>query len=134
MPDTQHLPELAEAPIDYDTILRANAARIFSEVDPEKRLEALSDLWVDDGLLIEPDKVLSGREAISRSVGALLRMLPPGTTFSPLGPAVGHHGMGRLRWQAISSDGSPGPVSGTDIAFIEGSRISRLYVILDPPA
>jgi hypothetical protein len=134
MPDRKHVPELDDAPIDYDAILRANAARIFSEVDLEKRSEALSELWAEDGLLIEPDKVLTGREAISGSVGELLRMLPSGTTFSPIGPAVGHHGIGRLRWQAIGSDGSPGPVSGTDIAFIEGGRISRLYVILDPPA
>jgi hypothetical protein len=97
-------------------------------------LASLAELWAADGVLIEPDHVHTGWEAISRSIGALLRVLPPGTTFAPEGPAVGHHGIGRLRWQAAGPDGRLGPVSGTDIAFIDGGRITRLYVILDQPA
>jgi hypothetical protein len=130
----QHAPDSPEALNDFDIIMRANATRIFSEPDAEKRLQSLAELWTEDGVLIEPDHLYTGWDEISRSIGALLHVLPPGTTFAPVGAAVGHHGIGRLRWQAVGSDGRPGPVSGTDIAFVDGGRITRLYVILDPPA
>ena len=54
-------------------------------------------------------------------------------TFEAEGPAVGHHGLGRLRWRAVDSSGKPLGVTGTDIAFVEDGRIAKLYVILDPP-
>ena len=66
-------------------------------------------------------------------VGALLKMLPPGTTFEAEGPAAGHHGLGRLRWRAVDASGKPLGVTGTDIAVVEDGRIAKLYVILDPP-
>ncbi len=52
--------------------------------------------------------------------------------FAPIGLAVGHHGLGRLRWRAVDDKGQPAPVSGTDVAFFRDGRIERLYVLLDP--
>jgi len=51
--------------------------------------------------------------------------------FTALGPAVGHHGVGRLRWQSGPPDG-PAAVTGTDVARIEGGWIHTLHVFLDP--
>jgi hypothetical protein len=122
----------ADTAIDYDGLLRANAKRVFSEPDVERRLTALKELWAEDGVLVENEHVVAGREAVSGSVGTLLKMLPPGTTFEAEGPAAGHHGLGRLRWRAVDSSGKPLGVTGTDIAFVEDGRIAKLYVILDP--
>lgn len=122
----------ADTAMDYDGLLRANAKRVFSETSVERRLTALKELWAEDGMLIENEHVVTGREAVSGSVGALLNMLPPGTKFEAEGPAVGHHGIGRLRWRAVDSSGKPLGVTGTDIAFVEDGRIAKLYVILDP--
>ena len=119
--------------IDYDSLLRANARRVFSEPDPDRRLTALKELWAENGVLAENEQVVTGWEAVSGSVGALLKMLPPGATFEADGPAAGHHGLGRLRWHAVDSSGKPLGVTGTDIAFVEDGRIAKLYVILDPP-
>jgi hypothetical protein len=118
---------------DYDTLMRANAVRVFSERDPAKRLEALSEIWAPDGTLFELETV-SGYEAISESVGALLRQLPPDTVFTPAAPAMGHHGLGLLRWAAGVRGAAPGPVTGTDVAIIKEGRIQALYVFLDPSA
>jgi hypothetical protein len=119
--------------IDYDGLLRANARRVFSESGVEQRLTALKELWAEDGVLVEHEHVVTGWDAVSSSVDALLKMLPPGTTFEAEGAAAGHHGLGRLRWLAIDSSGKPLGVTGTDIAFVEAGRIAKLYVILDPP-
>jgi len=93
--------------MDYDGLLRANAKRVFSETSVERRLTALKELWAEDGVLVENEHAVTGREAVSGSVGTLLKMLPPGTTFEAEGPAVGHHGLGRLRWRAVDSSGKP---------------------------
>jgi hypothetical protein len=123
----------ADAAVDYDSLLRANAKRVFSEPDVERRLTALKELWAENGVLVENEHVVTGWDAVSDSVGALLKMLPPGTTFEADGPAAGHHGLGRLRWRAVASSGKPLGVTGTDIAFVEDGRMAKLYVILDPP-
>jgi hypothetical protein len=123
----------AETAMDYDSLLRANAKRVFSEPGVEQRLTALKELWAENGVLVENEHVVTGWDAVSGSVGALLKMLPPGTRFEAVGPAAGHHGLGRLRWHAVDSSGKPLGVTGTDIAFVEDGRIAKLYVILDPP-
>jgi hypothetical protein len=122
----------ADTATDYDSLLRANAKRVFSEPDVERRLAALKELWAENGVLVENEHVVTGWDAVSGSVGALLKMLPPGTTFEAEGRAGGHHGLGRLRWRAVDSSGKPLGVTGTDIAFVEDGRIAKLYVILDP--
>jgi branched-chain amino acid transport system substrate-binding protein len=77
----------ADTAMDYDGLLRANAKRVFSEPSVEQRLTALKELWAEDGVLVENEQVVTGWEAVSGSVGALLQMLPPGTTFEADGLA-----------------------------------------------
>jgi hypothetical protein len=120
--------------VDYDTILQANARQVFSERDSGARRRALDQLWVPDGFLYEAEHVVTGLDAISDAVGALLDTLPPGMTFAPTGRAVGHHDLGRLRWRAVDDKGQPAPVSGTDVALFRDGKIARLYVLLDPAA
>lgn len=129
IPAIPAIPAAEEA--DYDGLLKGNARRVFSEPDAAKRLAALREIWADDGTLVEKDAVATGHAAISTGVGALLAQLPPGTSFVPQGEAAGHHGLARLRWQAADAGGTPLPVTGTDVAFVQGGRIVRLYVILD---
>jgi hypothetical protein len=123
----------ADTAMDYDGLLRANAKRVFSEPRLEQRLAALKELWAENGVLVENEQVVTGWDAVSGSVGALLKMLPPGTTFEAEGTAAGHHGLGRLRWRAVDSAGKPLGVTGTDIALVKDGRIAKLYVILDHP-
>jgi hypothetical protein len=119
----------ADTATDYNSLLRANAKR---ESNVQQRLTALKELWAEKGVLLENEHVATGWDAVSSSVGALLKMLPPGTTFEAEGPAAGHHGLGRLRWRAVDSSGKPLGVTGTDLAVVEDGRIKKLYVILDP--
>jgi hypothetical protein len=117
--------------IDYDDLMQANLARVFSERDATLRMNAIAKLYADDAILYEPGVSATGHAAISQAVEALLSSLPPNFIFTAIGPAVGHHGLGRLRWQSGPPDG-PAAVTGTDVARIEGGRIQTLHVFLDP--
>ena len=118
--------------IDYDKIMQGNLARVFGERDAARRMKAIAELYADDATLYEPpDESATGHAAIGQAVEALLAGLPPNFVFTALGPAVGHHGMGRLRWRSGPPDG-PAAVTGTDVARIEGGQIQSLHVFLDP--
>jgi len=120
------------ASIDYERLMQANLARVFAERDTSRRLAAIRDLYAEDAVLYEPEASATGHTAINRAVDALLSSLPPGIAFKAIGPAVGHHGVGRLRWQSGPPDG-PAAVTGTDVAHIASGRIQTLHVFIDPP-
>lgn len=117
--------------IDYDSLMQANLARVFGERDASRRMKAIAELYAGDATLYEPDALATGHAAISHAVEALLSSLPPNFAFTAIGPAVGHHGVGRLRWQAGPPNG-PVAVTGTDVARFEGSHIQTLHVFIDP--
>jgi hypothetical protein len=117
---------------DYDSILQANLKRVFGERDASLRIAAIRDLYSPDAVLYEPDSIKAGYDAISQAVDELLASLPPTFVFSPIGPAIGHHGLARLRWRAGPPEG-PVAVTGTDVARIEAGRIASLHVFIDPP-
>jgi hypothetical protein len=117
---------------DYDGLMQANLTRVFGERDAARRMKAIAELYADDAVLYEPpDAAARGHAAINQAVQALMSSLPPNFVFSATGPAVGHHGMGRLRWQSGPPIG-PVAVTGTDVAHIEGGKIQTLHVFLDP--
>jgi len=118
--------------IDYNGLMQANLARVFGERDASRRMTAIAEVYAGDATLHEPDGSATGHAAISQAVGALLVSLPPNFVFTAIGPAVGHHGMGRLRWQSGPPNG-PVAVTGTDVARIDGGRIQTLHIFLDPP-
>jgi hypothetical protein len=118
--------------IDYDGLMQANLSRVFGERDVSRRMNAIAELYANDATLFEPHASATGHDAISQAVGTLLTSLPPNFVFTAIGTAVGHHGVGRLRWQSSPPNG-PVAVTGTDVARIEGGRIQTLHVFLDPP-
>jgi hypothetical protein len=118
------------APINYDGLMQANLSRVFGERDAERRLAAISELYAKDAVLYEPHASAKGHVAISEAVAALLTSLPPDFAFRSAGPAVGHHGVGRLQWRSGPRDGTV-VVTGTDVAHFEGGLIHSLYVFLD---
>lgn len=124
---------MTEKSTDYDSLMQANLARVFGERDASRRMNAIAELYAGDATLYEPDAAATGHAAINGAVEELLSSLPPDFVFSAIGPAAGHHGLGRLRWQSGPPNG-PVAVTGTDVARIEGGRIQTLHVFLDPAA
>jgi hypothetical protein len=122
---------MSAPPLDYEGLMQANLTRVFGERDTSRRLKAIAELYAPDATLFEPDSTATGHAAISQAVATLLSSLPPNFAFTAIGPAVGHHGVGRLRWQAGPPNG-PVAVTGTDVARFEAARIQTLHVFLDP--
>jgi hypothetical protein len=127
MPD---FPSSDELEPDYDRLLRSNLERVFNERDPDKRAAALEELYVAEPVMFEPGKTIVGRVAISEVAGTLLEQFGSAFRFVPHGPAVGHHGMGVLRWRG-GPDGNTA-VTGSDVAQVVDGRIERLWVLLNP--
>lgn len=117
--------------MDYDALMQANLLRVFNERDAQLRIGAIREIYGEDAVLYEPNAVAAGHEAISQAVETLLSSLPLTVGFTATGPAVGHHGVGRLRWSAGPLDG-PVAVTGTDVAHFEDGKIQTLHVFLDP--
>ena len=126
MPATQTEP-------DYDQLLHANLERVFNERNAARRDAAIAELFVAAPVMYEPAATVQGRGNISDVAGKLLAQFGPDFSFVPDGPAVGHHGFAVLRWHA-GPKGGPVAVTGADAAEIEGGRINRLWVLLNPPA
>lgn len=126
------MPSQSENDINYNDLMQAHLTRVFNERDSARRLEAITEIYTDDAVLYEPPNASAkGHLAINEAVNELLEHMPPNFAFAPLGVAVGHHGVGRLRWQGGPSDGSI-IVTGMDVAhFVEGC-IHSLYVFIDP--
>lgn len=120
----------AEAPIDYDAMMQGNLIRVFGERDPSRRMHAVRELYKEDAQLHEPQGSVQGHEAISQAVTALLAHLPSNFTFTPVRPALGQNGTGRLQWRLGLPNG-PAVMTGTDVARFEGGLIQALYVFLD---
>jgi hypothetical protein len=65
-------------------------------------------------------------------VTELLAHLPSNFTFTPVRPAAGPSGVGRLQWRSGPPNG-PAAVTGTDVALFRDGLIRALYVFLDQP-
>ncbi|KMO20491.1 hypothetical protein SQ03_05550 [Methylobacterium platani JCM 14648] len=113
-------------------MLRANLARVFNERDAGARAAALDELFAAEPVMFEPTGIVRGRQAVADVAGRLLDQFGPTFRFVPQDRAVGHHGLGLLRWTA-GPEGGPVTVTGTDAAEIVDGRIARLWVMLDPP-
>lgn len=116
---------------DFETLMQMNLTRVFNERDAARRLEAIAEIYDEQAVLYEPHAVAIGHQQISKAVSDLLASLPPDFGFVADGPAVGHHGVGRLRWKSGLA-GMPPAVTGTDVARIEEGKIRTLHVFLDP--
>ena len=106
---------------------------MFNERDAVKRDAAIAEFFVANPVMYEPDNVVEGRSAISAVAGHLLEQFGPSFRFTPAGPAVGHHGLAVLRWEA-GPVGEPVAVTGSDAAQIVDGRIACLWVLLNPSA
>lgn len=124
---------MSEVDVDYEGLLQANLTRVFGESDAAARRAAIAELYAPDAVLYEPGHIATGHAEIAGAVDALLKSLPPQFAFIAEGSAVGHHGLGRLRWRAGPPEG-PVAVTGTDVVQIEAGRIRTIHVFLDPPA
>jgi hypothetical protein len=111
-------------------LLEASIARVWNERDDAARLAAIREIYHPAARIHEPERTVTGDEAISAVVAGVLADMPPGFRFELTGPTLGHHDLAVTRWQG----GPPGQVivSGSDAARIVDGQIHEHWFFFDP--
>lgn len=118
--------------VDYDVLMRTVLTDVFGERDAARRLTAIERLYADDAVLNEPEASAKGHAQINDAVSALLRQLPADFVFRAPSPALGHSGIGVLKWRS-GPEGGPVAVTGMDVVHVQDGRIHSHFVFIDPP-
>ena len=115
---------------DLQRLMSRSLLDVFNERDPERRADAIAEVYSPSIRFYEQDEVVSGTGALSQRVQQLLDGTPPDWVFVPAGNISVNHDLGRLSW-ALGPEGAAPVVTGTDIAIAAPGRIQALYVFLD---
>ncbi|KUM99510.1 hypothetical protein AQI95_39020 [Streptomyces yokosukanensis] len=111
-------------------LMRRNLLDVFNEPDLERRAAAIAEIYAEDVLWHEPDRVSRGREALARRA-AELREETPGWVFQPDGPVSVVDDLGHLGFR-FGPAGRPPVVTGRDIAHCKDGVIVELYTFVTP--
>ncbi len=112
-------------------ILIRNLLEVFNERDSSRRGLAIQELYTDDAIFFEAENAFTGHAAINQQVTEVLQALPPRALFEVTGPMTSNHDVARVSWTLGMRNG-PVLASGIDVAVLDGGRIAKLYLFLDP--
>jgi hypothetical protein len=102
-------------------LLRRNLLDVFNERDPDRRALAIAEIYAEDVVWHEPDRVVRGRKALaSRAVE--LQAETPSWVFRPAGPISVTDDLGHLGFHFGPAD-QPPAVIGMDIAHCKDGVI-----------
>jgi hypothetical protein len=109
-------------------LMRRNLLDVFNQRDPALRASAIAEIYADDVVWHEPDRIIRGRKALaSRAVE--LQAETPGWVFRPAGPASVNDDIGHLAFQ-FGPAGQPPASIGMDIARCRNGVIVELYTLI----
>ncbi|WP_377268485.1 nuclear transport factor 2 family protein [Peterkaempfera sp. SMS 1(5)a] len=104
---------------------------IWNEADPERREQAVAELWAEDGTYTDPLADVSGRAGIAAVVAAAREQFP-GFAFRLAGEVDTNHHIARFRWELVPDGGGDAPVVGFDVAVADADgRLKSVYGFLD---
>jgi SnoaL-like domain len=103
-----------------DTYLSA-----YGEPDAARRAELISQVWADDGRLVDPPLAAEGHDGIS-DMSAAVQQQFAGHRFRRVSGIDAHHDRFRFAWELVGPDGTVA-VSGIDIGELaEDGRLRRI--------
>lgn len=102
----------------------------WNEKDPVALRAAVTELWTEDGVYIDPLAEAEGTDAITAVIGAVQAQFPD-FTFR-LGPNVdAHHNLARFTWE-LGPAGGEAVVIGFDVVVgTDDGRLDRVHGFLD---
>ncbi len=115
---TDYLPEL----------LRSFIFGVFNEHDPVARRAAIERCFAANVFFADHDGVVTGWDGIDAKVEELQARAPE-FVFAHITPAQQISDLGYAEWGFGPPGGAPA-VTGRDIVFGDGERITRLYVVV----
>lgn len=112
-----------------EQLANQNLLGIFDERDPSKRLTQMQKTYATYITFYDPDKALSGFDAINDFVSQLLESNPE-WNFHPIGNVWINCDLVTLEWE-FGPDGQTAPVRGNDVMFInDEGKIEKMYTMI----
>ena len=115
-------------PARIHELLLENLFAVFSESDPERRLQVIARNYTEDVLWSDPDGTTQGHEAMNEQAQKLIERTA-GFVFSAAGPVYVSRDLGLLAFNYGPPE-QPPAASGVDVALVRDGRIARLYTLL----
>jgi hypothetical protein len=109
-------------------LMRRNLLDVFNERDPDRRAKAVAEIYADDVVWHEPDRVISGREALAQRA-IEFQAETPGWVFRAASPVSVTDDVGHLAFHYGPPDESL-VVVGMDIAHCRDGVIVELYTLI----
>ena len=109
-------------------LLLENLFVVFSERDPERRLEATARNYTEDVTWTDPDGTFQGHNAMNEQATKLLDRLPD-FVFATAGPVYVSRDLG-LRAFNLGVPEQPPAVSGIDVALVRDGQVAVLHTLL----
>ena len=112
-----------------ETVTQYMAA--WNEPDDAARGALLAQCWSDNGVYLDPNVSLAGRDALARKIGEVLASRP-GARLEFMSGIDIHHTMVRFLWRLVRADGTSGD---TSIDFGEigpDGRLTRIVGFFGP--
>ena len=109
-------------------LLLENLFVVFSERDPERRLQAIARNYTEDVMWSDPDGTVQGHQAMNEQAQKLLDRMPD-FVFSAAGPVYVSRDLGLLAFNLGVPEQSPA-VRGFDVALVRDGRIAVLHTLL----
>ena len=117
-------------PHSISILLIRNLQEVFGEGDPQRRHEAIDEIYTEDVVFYDPNKgVYRGRDEIDRIAGAI-RATHPDFSYQPIAEPEEVGDGGRVPWVS----GRPGEApeyAGTDFIIVRDGRIAAIYLFFD---
>jgi hypothetical protein len=102
---------------------------VFSERDPERRLQVIGRNYTEDVIWSDPHRTTPVHEEMNEQARKLLDRMPD-VVFSAPGPVHVSRDLGLLAFN-LGVPEQPPPVSGIDMAVVRDGRNARLYTLLN---
>jgi SnoaL-like domain len=102
----------------------------WNETDSDLRLQAIEDVWTEDGTYVDPLANVAGATQISNLIAAVQEQLP-GLVFRLRDGVDAHHNVARFGWELVPAGGGESVVEGFDVAVFENGRIDSVLGFLD---
>lgn len=115
-------------PVPLVDLLDALIVEVFNESSPATRRAAIERLFTEDVLFVDHDGAVTGWDGIDSTVEKLHARAPE-FVFAHTAPSQQIGDLGYAEWGFGPKGGAP-VVTGRDIVFGDGDRVSRLYTVV----
>lgn len=122
---TEARAQAKSAGTEIDALVAAYCAA-WNETDPGAREKLLQQVWADDGVFVDPNTDVVGREALSQAIAGFQKQFP-GARIEMASRTDRHHDVIRFSWRAVGADGAT-LIEGIDFGELDDQGRLRKIV------